>query len=42
MAAAARGKISPGEGMGLAKLVDFFLKAVETHDRLLENPEAPV
>ena len=45
--AAARGKISPGEGMGLAKLVDFFLKAIETHDfdrrlRLLENPEAPV
>jgi hypothetical protein len=46
MAAAARGKISPGEGMGLAKLVDFFLKAIETHDfdrrlRLLENAEAP-
>ena len=32
MAAAARGKISPGEGMGLAKFLDIFLNAIEVRD----------
>jgi len=32
MAAAARGKISPREGVGLAKLIEVFLKAIDTHD----------
>jgi hypothetical protein len=32
MAAAARGKISPREGIGLAKLIDVFLRAIDTHD----------
>ena len=32
MAAAARGKISPGEGVGLAKLIEVFLRAIDTHD----------
>jgi Family of unknown function (DUF5681) len=46
-AAAARGKISPGEGMGLAKLLDIFLNAIEVRDfdarlRVLENADAPV
>ena len=47
MAAAARGKISPGEGMGLAKLLDIFLNAIEVREfdarlRVLENPDPPV
>jgi hypothetical protein len=32
MAATARGKISPGEGVGLAKLIDVFLRAIDTRD----------
>jgi hypothetical protein len=32
MAAAACGKISPREGVGLAKLIDVFLRAIDTHD----------
>ena len=32
MAAAARGKISPQEGVGLAKLIDVFLGAIDTHE----------
>jgi len=47
MAAAARGEISPGEGMGLAKLLDIFLNAIEVREfdarlRVLENPDPPV
>ena len=32
IAAAARGKISPREGVDLAKLVDILMKAIETRD----------
>jgi hypothetical protein len=32
MTATARGEISAGEGVGLARLVDVFLKALDTHD----------
>jgi hypothetical protein len=32
IAAAARGKISPREGVDLAKLVDILLRAIETRD----------
>jgi hypothetical protein len=32
MTATARGEISAGEGAGLARLVDVFLKALDTHD----------
>ena len=32
MAAAARGKISPQEGVGLAKLIDVFLRAIDTRE----------
>ena len=32
MNATARGHISAGEGAGLARLVDVFLKALDTHD----------
>ena len=32
MAATASGEISAREGAGLARLVDVFLKALDTHD----------
>jgi hypothetical protein len=32
MTAAFHGEISAGEGVGLAKLVDVFLRAIDTHD----------
>jgi hypothetical protein len=46
MAAAARGKISLREGIGLAKLIDVFLRAIDTHDfdrrlRVLEEDAGP-
>jgi hypothetical protein len=45
MAAEARGKISPREAVGLAKLIDVFLRAIDTHDfdqrlRQLEEHDA--
>ncbi len=37
--AANRGEISPGEGVGYARLVDVLLKAIDTYDfeRRLQN-----
>jgi hypothetical protein len=45
MAAEARGNISPREAVGLAKLIDVFLRAIDTHDfdqrlRQLEEHDA--
>ena len=46
IAAAARGKISPREGVDLAKLVDILMRAIETRDfdsrlRVLEEDAGP-
>ena len=46
IAAAGKGEISPDEGGRLARLVEIFLRAVETRDferrlQLLENQPTP-
>jgi hypothetical protein len=47
MAGAARGAISPGEGVGLARLVETFVRTIETRDfdtrlQLLEEAASAV